>query len=243
MNNKWLAARVMKTSDVASNVKGITFDVSGWPGHRAGQHVDVRLTSPEKYVAERSYSIANAPGDDTLVELGVELMPDGEVSPYLWQLKPGDEIELRGPIGGHFVWDISIDSPLLLIAGGSGMVPLMCMLRLHANHIATSKREVVFMISLRTIDRLLYKEELEAIQSLDKSLKVVITLTDSAPSGWMGYTRRIDEEMFETELGSMKEKMPAIYVCGPTKFVEAAAGHLLRLGFNSHTIKTERFGG
>jgi ferredoxin-NADP reductase len=165
------------------------------------------------------------------------------VSPFLWQLKPGDEIEIRGPIGGHFVWDITNPDPLVLIAGGSGMVPLMCMLRHHANHVATVKRKVYFIISLRTFDRLLYKDELDAIQSLDKNVKVAITLTDSAPPDWNGYTGRIHKDIFLKELEPLKGKMADIYVCGPTGFVEAAGDLLLETGFNSHLIRTERFGG
>ncbi|MBX4209591.1 oxidoreductase [Candidatus Parcubacteria bacterium] len=248
---KWKEARVVSIGKAASNVMGIRFAVPGWPGHKAGQHVDVRLTAPGGYMAERSYSIANAPrdagasGEPYDVELGVELLEDGEVSPYLWQLKPGDAIELRGPIGGHFIWDTAMPDPLVLVAGGAGMVPLMSMLRIHMDSLngREAGREAVFIISLRTIDRLLYADELADMQKKDKDLKIVITLTENAPADWAGYSKRIDAEMFEKELGRLKGSMPDIYVCGPTKFVEAAAGLLVALGFNTHSIRTERFGG
>ncbi len=243
-NSTWLIATVVRTFDVAVNVKGLVFDVPGWQGYSAGQHVDVRLTSADGYVAERSYSIANAPQEGSnIVELGVELMPDGEVSPYLWQLKVGDKIELRGPVGGHFVWDTSMTGPLVLIAGGSGMVPLMSMLRLAVLSGTAHDRDIVFIISLRTLDRLLYATEIESIRAKYPRIKVVITLTENAPTGWSGYSRRIDIDMFKGELGGLMVNSVSVYVCGPTKFVEAAAGILIDTGFPAEAIKTERFGG
>ncbi len=257
---RWRKATVVSSAKVASNVMGIRFAVEGWRadgGHRPGQHVDVRLTAPGGYVAERSYSIANPPqsaaqsavqidsaGFD--VEIGVELLENGEVSPYLWQLKPGDAIELRGPIGGHFIWDLAMPDPLVLVGGGSGMVPLMSMLRHHMDMLdkpSEKGRRVIFIISLRSIDRLLYADELAAIQARDSRVRVAIALTDAVPAGWTGYARRIDGAIFEAELGSLRGSMPEIFICGPTRFVEAAAGLLLDLGFNSHAIRTERFGG
>lgn len=238
----WREARVTAIGQVASNVMGIRFAVEGWPGHRPGQHVDVRLTAPDGYMAERSYSIANEPDGTGEVELGVELLENGEVSPYLWKLKPGDSIELRGPIGGHFIWDISMPDPLVLIAGGSGMVPLMAMIREHARRERGNGREVVFLGSFRSIDRLLYADELKSIAAGDRGVRQAVTLTDSIPQGWSGYARRIDRDMLEAELGGLRGRMPDIYVCGPTRFVEAAAKILVDMGFNSHSIRTERFG-
>jgi ferredoxin-NADP reductase len=242
-NSTWLEATVVNTFNVASNVKGLVFDVPGWLGHKAGQHVDVRLTAPDGYMAERSYSIANAPGQGNLVELGVELMANGEVSPYLWQLKAGDKIELRGPIGGHFVWESSMKEPLILVGGGSGMVPLMSMIRHAVAMDSMAEREVVFIISLRTIDKLLYAGELREIEAKYPHIKVIVTVTESASEDWKGYTRRIDTEMFTEVLADFKGKTVAAYICGPTKFVEVAAGLLTATGFSTEVIKTERFGG
>ncbi|MDE1875064.1 MAG: oxidoreductase [Patescibacteria group bacterium] len=245
---RWRRATVVSTTKAASNVMAIRFAVEGWRedgGHKPGQHVDVRLTSADGYMAERSYSIANPfPGDDFDVELGVELLENGEVSPYLWQLQPGEAIEMRGPIGGHFIWGTDMPDPLVLVAGGSGMVPLMSMLRLHESSAAKgADREVVFIISLRTIDKLLYADELAEISRRDARVRIAIALTESVPDGWTGYSRRIDAQMFEKEVGRLKGSMPDIYICGPTRFVEAAANLLVGLGFNTHSIRTERFGG
>ncbi len=238
----WLESTLIDSYQVASNVMKLRFKVSGWPGHIPGQHVDVRLTAPNGYMAERSYSVANPPGEGEVVELGVELLENGEVSPYLWMLKPGDTIEIRGPIGGHFVWNANTARPLVLIAGGSGMVPLMCMLRLNVLKADTS-RTIIFIISLRTIDRLLYAEELRKIQSEFPRVNIVITLTEQVPQDWQGYSRRIDGEMFKAEIGAVALNEPDVFVCGPTKFVEAAARLLLDMGIDRNYIKTERFGG
>jgi ferredoxin-NADP reductase len=241
MTSAWYTATLVSSELASSNVKKLVFSVPEWPGHKAGQHVDIRLTSEGGYVAERSYSIANAPGG-TLVELGVELLENGEVSPYLWHIEPGAQIELRGPIGGHFIWDTDTSGPLVLVAGGAGLVPLMSMLRLHARE-EKPGREIVLIISMRSIDKLLYAKEIESIAANDTHVRVVVTLTETVPEGWNGYSRRIDPAMFETELSSVQGKSPDIYVCGPTKFVEAAASILIKLGYESGSIRTERFGG
>lgn len=242
----WLESTLIDSSQVASNVMKLRFKIPNWPGHASGQHVDVRLTSTDGYSAERSYSIANPFIDSAVerdvVELGVELLENGEVSPYLWTLKPGDKIEIRGPIGGHFVWNADTVNPLVLIAGGSGMVPLMSMLRLNVEK-RDKTRPIVFIISLRTVDRLLYADELQRIQTEYPNVRVAVTLTEAIPQGWQGYSRRIDAEMFTAEIGPVLMKEPRIYICGPTKFVEAAAKMLLDMGINRDLIKTERFGG
>jgi ferredoxin-NADP reductase len=218
-------------------VKTITFDVSGWPGHRAGQHVDVRLTAEDGYQAQRSYSIASAP-DGTRIELTVERLDDGEVSPYLTdELRRGDRIELRGPVGGYFVWEPLQGGPLLLVAGGSGIAPLMSMIR--ARSAAGSDAETRLLLSSRGWDDVIYRDELERFDG--ERLRVVHTLTRSQPRGWIGYARRVDAEML-AEVGPSPAERPRVYVCGPTMFVEAAAGALVQLGHEPQAIKTERFG-
>jgi ferredoxin-NADP reductase len=212
-------------------------DVPGRSEHRAGQHVDVRLTAEDGYQAQRSYSIASAP-DGTRIELTVERLDDGEVSPYLTdELRPGDRIELRGPVGGYFVWEPSQGGPLLLVAGGSGIAPLMAMIRLRA---ATgSHADARLLFSSRSWDDVIYREELDRLNGND--MTVVHTLTRSQPPGWTGYARRVDHEML-AELGPSPAERPRAFVCGPTPFVEAVAEALVRIGHEPHQIKTERFG-
>jgi ferredoxin-NADP reductase len=218
-------------------VKTILLDVPGWPGHRAGQHVDVRLTAEDGYQAERSYSIASAP-DGTRVALTIQRLEDGEVSPYLTgELRPGDQIELRGPIGGYFVWEPSEGAPLMLVAGGSGIVPLMAMIRTRAT--AGNDTETRLLYSARSQDDVIYRGELERLSG--DGLTVVYTLTDSQPPGWTSYTRRVDAEML-AEVGPRPTEQPRFYTCGPTPFVEAVAEALVRLGHETGAIKTERFG-
>lgn len=242
-SRSWQVAILKEANQVATNVKKLVFTVDKWVSPQAGQHYDLRLTAPNGYQAERSYSLANA-GEEGVLEFGVELLSNGEVSPYLWSLPIGGQIEVRGPIGGHFVFNTNMPGPLVLIAGGSGMVPLMSMLRHHAVNFNSDKnRDIVFIISARTLPHVLYKEELKSLSQKDPKLKVIIALTDVAPPNWPGYKKRIDQEMFEKELGFLKETMPLIYVCGPTGFVEVATRLLLSIGFNPHAIKTERFGG
>lgn len=240
----WQVGTLIKKSMAAENVMALTFSLPDWKRHEPGQHYDIRLTAPDGYQAERSYSAASTPEDTGVIEYGVELLPGGEVSSYLNGLAIGKQVEMRGPLGGHFIWNTSVAGPLILIAGGSGMVPLMSMLRHHMNHIEKdSGRDIVFLISSRTEGRLLYKEELAEIQKKDPNVKVVITYTDKAPDGWSGYSRRVDKDLLTETLGHLKSEMPMTYICGPTGFVEAIANQMLGLGFNSHEIKTERFGG
>jgi ferredoxin-NADP reductase len=241
--NKWNPVTLLESKMVADGVMSLVFDAPWWPGHRAGQHVDVRLTAPNGYQAQRSYSIANAPEDVGKVELGVQLLDTGEVSPFLFDLKPGDQIEMRGPLGGHFIWNTSMSGPLVLIGGGSGCVPMMSMLRHHERHILGDKdREVYFLISSKTIGRVLYKDELESFSKEDSNFHLTLTLTEKPPLGWVGYTKRVDREMIFELFGGLLSSMPMFYICGPTLFVEAVAGALVAAGFNPHLIKTERFG-
>jgi ferredoxin-NADP reductase len=233
----WLTAEVVDVTVETPRVKTIAFDVPGWRGHRAGQHVDVRLTAEDGYQAQRSYSIASAP-DDTRIELTVERVADGEVSPYLTdELRRGDQIELRGPVGGYFVWEPSQGGPLLLVGGGSGVVPLMAMIRLRA--IAASDADTRLVFSSRSWDDIIYRDELARLGG--GGLTVAHTLTRSQPPNWAGYTRRVDVDML-AEVGPAPTERPRTYVCGPTPFVEAVAEALVRLGHEPQAIKTERFG-
>jgi ferredoxin-NADP reductase len=216
-------------------VRTVVLDVPAWPGHRAGQHLDIRLTAEDGYRAEREYSIASAPGEP--VAITVERLDDGEVSPYLTQeLRHGDELELRGPIGGYFVWDPGDDSPLLLVAGGSGIVPLRAMLR-HRRR-SGSQVPVRLLYSSRTLADVIYRAELD--QPAD-GIEVVYTLTREQPPGWSGYARRVDAELLG-EIAWPADKGALAFVCGPTSFVETVASGLVELGYPPARIKTERFG-
>jgi ferredoxin-NADP reductase len=220
--------------DETPRVRSIVLDPPEWGGHLAGQHVDVRLTAEDGYQAQRSYSIASAPEDEHLV-LTVERLDDGEVSPYLVdELRSGDELELRGPIGGYFVWEASTGGPLLLVAGGSGVVPFRSMLRHRAA--AGNSAAARLLYSSRSLDEVIYRDEWEGLGA-----DVRLTLTRSQPEGWTGYARRIDAELL-AEVAWPSEERPLVYVCGPTAFVEVAAEALVALGHDPARIKTERFG-
>ena len=235
----WQVAEVVELVPETQSVRTLVFEVPGWPGHRPGQHVDVRLTAEDGYQAERSYSIASAP-EDGRVALTVERLDDGEVSPYLVdELAVGDGVELRGPIGGYFVWEAQLGGPLLLVAGGSGVVPLMAMLRHRAAAGSSVTTRLVY--SSRSLEEVIYRQELERLAASDDGLEVVRTLTRSQPSGWSEYARRIDADLLR-EVAFPPEERPHVFVCGPTSFVEAAAGGLLELGHDPVRIKTERFG-
>src|SRR5215831_16883196 len=204
----WQLAELVKVVAETPHVKTLVFDVPGWPGHRAGQHVDVRLTAEDGYQAERSYSIASAP-DGTRVALTVQRLEDGEVSPYLTdELRPGDQIELRGPIGGYFVWETSDGGPLVLVAGGSGIVPLMAMIRTRAA--AGNNTETRLLYSSRSQDDVIYRDELERLGG--NGLTVVHTLTESQPHGWTGFARRVDAEML-AEVAPTPAEQPRFYTC------------------------------
>ena len=235
----WHLSEVIETVAETPHVKTIAFDVPDWPGHRAGQHVDVRLTAEDGYQAQRSYSIASAPEDRGLV-LTVEELDDGEVSPYLTEvLAPGDNLELRGPIGGYFAWEERDGGPLLLIGGGSGVVPLMAMIR-HRVAIG-SDVPTRLLYSSRSFEEIIYREELENLAARDGSLEVFHALTRSRPEGWAGYHRRIDAEILR-EVAWSPDQSPLAFVCGPTSFVEGVADALVRLGHDPALVKTERFG-
>jgi ferredoxin-NADP reductase len=231
----WLVAEVTETVTETPKVRTLVLDVPDWQGHRAGQHVDVRLTAEDGYQAERSYSLASAPG--MTPALTVELLDDGEVSPYLVdEVVPGDRFELRGPIGGYFVWDADgADEPLFLVAGGSGVVPLKAMLRHRAD--VGSDVPAKLLYSSRTLEDVIYRAELDELGA-----EVVHTLTRGQPPGWKGYARRVDAEMLR-DVQFPPEQSPRVFVCGPTTFVETVADALVGLGHKPGRIRTERFGG
>jgi ferredoxin-NADP reductase len=231
----WRIARVREVVAETETAVTLVLDVDGWPGHVAGQHLDVRLTAEDGYQAQRSYSIASAPEDPRL-ELTVERIDDGEVSPWLAGVaSAGDEFEVRGPVGGHFTWSAGLGGPLLLVAGGSGLVPLMAMLRHRAAQ--GSDVDARLLLSARGPDDLFYRDELARL----RDVRVHTTLTRTQPAGWGGSARRIDADMLR-ELGPAPEQRPRVFVCGPTAFVERAADLLVVLGHDWHTIHAERFG-
>jgi len=213
-----------------ARTRTLTLDVPAWPGHRPGQHVDVRLTAEDGYQAQRSYSIASPPGAPAL-QLTVERLEDGEVSPWLVEeAQPGDALELRGPIGGYFIWEPDRGGPLLLVAGGSGLVPLMCIERHRRN--AAPQIASTLLLSARAPDDVLYAGELDG---------AVLTYTRRAPADWAGYARRVDAAML-AEVAPAPEAKPRCFVCGPTAFVERVAEDLVDLGHDRSLVKTERFG-
>jgi ferredoxin-NADP reductase len=229
---------VIDTRLETPRVKSIVFECPMWEGHMPGQHVDIRLTAEDGYQAQRSYSIASGPEDDHLV-LTVERLQDGEVSPYLFDvLEPGDELELRGPIGLYFVWEATMAEPLLMIAGGSGVVPFRAMMR--HREAAGADLPTRLLYSARTIADVIYRDELDALAASD-GLEVLLTLTRERPEGWAGYDRRVDPGILG-EVAWDPARDPQTYVCGPTAFVEAVADTLVDLGHDPASIRTERFG-
>ena len=239
---EWRSGTVAEVIVETSHAKTLVLDVPGWPGHLAGQHVDVSLTSEDGYQAQRSYSIASEPTRATLA-ITIERLDDGEVSPYLTDaLGVGDKLELRGPIGGYFVWEPSLTGHLFLVAGGSGIVPLMAMLRTRAAAPEARRAAVpaTLLYSSRSGDDIIYREELARLAD-DPGVRVIHTLTRAQPAGWTGFTRRIDADML-TEVAPPASARPYIYVCGPTALVETVAQTLVELGHEPSRVKTERFG-
>lgn len=235
----WQQARVVAVGEETPDARDIVLDIPEWAGHLPGQHVDIRLTADDGYQAQRSYSIASAPADRH-VELTVERLPDGEVSPYLVdELRAGDELEVRGPVGGYFVWDAAHDGPVLLVAGGSGVVPFRSILRHHRSVGSAARMRLVY--SARSRSALIYLEELMSL-GRGKNVDVDITLTREAPAGWAGQLGRINRDLLH-RLGPPATEHPLVYVCGPTAFVETIADALVGLGHEPARIRTERFGG
>jgi ferredoxin-NADP reductase len=226
----WRTATIARIAPETPRAATITLDVPGWAGHRAGQHVDVRLTAEDGYRAQRSYSIASAPGDP--LQITVEELMDGEVSPWMVSVADtGDQFEVRGPFGGWFVWEPRVSEPLLLIGGGSGLVPLISMLRhRRATGAGTPAR---LLVSAREPDDVLYADELHKLGA-----EVILTYTRRPPRGWTGYARRVDRDI----VNAVRLENARTYVCGPTGFVESVADDLVALGTDPTTIRTERFG-
>jgi ferredoxin-NADP reductase len=231
----WQAAKVAAAAPETARARTLTLDVPAWPGHRAGQHVDVRLTAEDGYRAERAYSLASAPGEAPAIT--VERLDDGEVSPYLVDdVLEGDEFEVRGPVGGYFVWGPDDGGPLLLVAGGSGVVPLRSVVR--HRRLSGSDVPARLVYSARSLEDVIYRAELEAAEP---GLEVVLTLTRETPAGWTGRSGRVDAQLL-AEVAWRASDGPLAFVCGPTSFVEAVAAALVALGYDPARVKTERFG-
>ena len=236
----WQLATNTAIRDETRTVRSYTLRVPDWPGHRPGQHLDLRLTAEDGYSVERSYSIASEPERAGEIEITVERIDGGEVSPFLYDVfATGDRIELRGPIGGYFVWEAPLGGPLLLIAGGSGVVPLMAMLRHRAR--AGSRVPTRLLFSSRQFEEIIYREELDRLASVGDGLEVVHTLTRAQPPGWSGLARRIDARML-ADVAEPLGMSARAFVCGPTALVETVADGLVRLGLSADRVRTERFG-
>ena len=234
----WQLGEVVELIDETARVKTLVLELPDWPGHRAGQHVDVRLTAEDGYQAQRSYSIASAPEDERLA-ITVERLDDGEVSPYLVdELVVGDKLELRGPIGGYFVWEAEQGGPLLLVGGGSGVVPLVAMLRHRAASGAAVPTRLLY--SARSLEDVIYRDELDRFAASDNQLELSYALTREQPAGWTGYARRVDEQILREVSYPSSEGIA--FVCGPTRFVETVADGLVAIGYAPERVRTERFG-
>lgn len=234
----WLVARVVETRPATPHGRVLRLHVEGWPGNLAGQHVDVRLTAEDGYQAVRSYSLASS-GDSDILELAVDELPDGEVSPYLVEdVRPGDELEVRGPIGAYFVWTPDRPEPVQLIASGSGIVPLLAIARLHATSASTAPMRMLY--SVRSDDDAFYADELTGMSG--ESFTVDWAYTRASPSGFPRPASRVDAATIAESTISPSEH-PTVYVCGPTGFVEAVADLLVAAGHSPDRIRTERFGG
>lgn len=236
----WQRGEVIAIKQETADTHSITFHVAQWPGHKAGQHVDIRLTAEDGYQASRSYSIASPPEAQDNIMLTVERLDDGEVSPYLVdELRVGDLVELRGPIGGYFVWDTQMGGPLLLAAGGSGIVPLMAMLRHRAATASSIPTRLLY--SSRSYEDIIYRDELASLNNTDPNLEVIQTLSRHAPDNWPGYTGRFNSNILQEVIWPATQN-PLTYICGPTAFVEAMATGLVTLAYPPLHIRTERFG-
>jgi len=236
----WRVGTVIALEDETGTARTIALQVADWPSHTAGQHVDIRLTAFDGYSAVRSYSIGSAPNQEGRLELTVERLPDGEVSPYLTQkLAVGDRLELRGPIGGWFVWRPWQTEPIQLIAGGSGIVPLMSMIRSRASAASTAPFRLLY--SVREPGAAFYRNELEAIAAQGHSVQISYAYTRAAPKNWPRPVGRIDAALIANSTWP-SGAVPTCYVCGPTSFVESVSALLLSCGNKPDKVRTERFG-
>jgi ferredoxin-NADP reductase len=236
----WRIGKVVALHDETPSARTIALEVADWPGHLAGQHVDLRLTAPDGYSAVRSYSIASAPNPEKRIELTVERLPKGEVSPYLTQeVAVGDHLELRGPIGGWFVWRAQQTEPIQLVAGGSGIVPLMAMIRSRVSAGSTVPFRLLY--SVREPGAVFYRDELEVLARNDDSVSIDYAYTRASPKHWPRPPGRIDAALIATATWP-SNLVPTFYVCGPTSFVESASDFLSAAGNSPDRIKTERFG-
>jgi ferredoxin-NADP reductase len=236
----WRAGEVADLIDETPRVRSVVMSVPDWPGHLAGQHVDVRLTADDGYQTQRSYSIASPPDIHDRIAVTVERIDDGEVSPFLTgEVQVGDKLEFRGPIGGYFVWDVAVGGPLLLVAGGSGICPLMAMLRHRAAQDSAVPTRLLY--SARSLEDVIYRDELDRLEAAGSGLDVRYTLTRAQPPDWSGYRRRVDRTMLD-EVAWPPWEHPLTFVCGPTPLVESVAEALVQLGHDATRIKTERFG-
>ena len=236
----WQIASITNIKPETADVKTFTLKLPAWMRHRAGQHYDIRLTAEDGYQTQRSYSIASEPEREGEVDLTVERVRDGEVSSYLHDVVIlGDRLEVRGPIGGYFVWEANMTDPLLLVAGGSGIVPLMAMLRHRAAVRANNPTALLY--SSRSFEDVIYYDELHRLSQANAAPQVFHTLTRSQPMDWKGYARRIDEAMLREVAGPLG-KSAQVFICGPTLMVESAANTLVKIGIDSNQIRTERFG-
>lgn len=235
----WHVGEVIALHDETTTARTISLQVADWPAHVAGQHVDVRLTAPDGYSAVRSYSIASGPDSEGRVDLTVERLLNGEVSPYLTQeLAVGDRLELRGPIGGWFVWRSHQTEPIQLVAGGSGIVPLMSMIR--SRRAAGSAAPFRLLYSVREPAAVFYSDELHALTE-NEGLSLTYAYTRVAPKDWPRPPGRIDTTLI-TNATWPSNLAPTCYVCGPTSFVEIATSLLIASGHSPERIRTERFG-
>ena len=237
---EWQLATITAIRAETANVKSFTLALPAWTPHRAGQHYDLRLTAADGYRAQRSYSIASEPERTGQIDLTIERVAGGEVSAFMHEVAVvGDRIEVRGPIGGYFVWEAAMGGPLLLVAGGSGVVPLMSMLRHRAAARSTAPARLLY--SSRTFEDVIYRDELDRLTARGDSFEVFHTLTRAQPAGWTGFARRIDARML-SEVSQTFGAKALTFICGPTPLVESAANGLLELGLKAERIKTERFG-
>jgi ferredoxin-NADP reductase len=240
---EWQNATIVRVVEQTPSIRSFFLRLSAPFTQKAGQHVDVRLTAPDGYVAMRSYSIASAPGSTDVIELAIERLPGGEVSPYFHDVaQPGDEIELRGPLGGHFIWPRTVESPVLLIGAGSGVVPLMAMIRAR-KRIGAQGAATALLLSARTWRDVLFRDELVLVDVVDSRFSLALTLTREPSPRASDFGRRIDAAMVANVVGRLPGPPGHVFICGSNDFVDVAADSVLAAGVGAAAIRTERYGG